>query len=78
MRLRAPSRYDPTLVLFPVGTDDCDLQSVHHADGVDAPLFVVESIVRLLQGWPVEDAYGILEGDAVKLRLRRFLLSVQV
>jgi len=49
------------------------------ADGIDAPLSVVEPIVHLLQGWTVEDAYGILEGDAVKLEIAaRFLLSVQV
>jgi len=66
MRLRAPSRYDPALPLFPIGIDDCDLQSVHQADGIDAPLSVVEPIVYLLKRWAVEDAYGILEGDAVK------------
>jgi hypothetical protein len=65
MRLRSPCRDDAPLVIIFVRVDHYDFQAVHETNGVDSNLAVVETIVDLLDGRPLENPPSVVEGNSV-------------
>ena len=76
MRFRPPRRDDaPFLIVF-IRVNHRNLQAVHQANRIDSTLAVVETVVHFLNRRPVEDSYGIIEGDSMPDEIAAVLLSV--
>src|SRR5712692_2971817 len=65
MGLRSPRRDDAPLVIVFVRIDHRDFQAVHKANGIDSNLAIVEPIIDFLDGRPLEDPLGVVEGNSV-------------
>jgi hypothetical protein len=67
-----------SLVAIPVGVDHRDFQAVDEADGVDPDFAVIETVVHSLDGRPLENSLGVLEGDLASFDVLRFFAASQV
>ncbi len=48
-----------------IGVNHRDFQTVHQANGIHPDCAIVETVIDLFHGWPLENAYRILEGNMV-------------
>jgi hypothetical protein len=57
-----------------VGVNHRDFQTVHQANGIHSDFAIVETVIGLFHGWPLEDAYRILESNMVLPEIVKVLL----
>lgn len=65
-----------SLVVVSIGIDDRNLGAVHLTDGIDSDFTIIEAVIDPLDGWALENANGIREGDAVPPHIRKVLSRV--
>jgi hypothetical protein len=46
-----------------IGVNHRDFQTVHQANSIYSDFAIVETVIGLFHGWPLENAYRILEGN---------------
>jgi hypothetical protein len=71
-----PGRNEASFIRFAISIDNRNLDPVHKSDSVDPYLAVVETIVRPLDSWSVEDARRVLKGDSVPANVDEVLLRI--
>jgi hypothetical protein len=76
VRLRTRRRDDAPLVIFRVGIDHRDFQSVYQPNRVDAVFPVVESIVDFFESDPFKNANRVFERDAMQAKIAPVLCLV--
>src|ERR1700722_14114825 len=70
---RAPGRDDASFVAFCVRIDQRNFQPVYHTNRGNAIFAVIETVVRLFDGWTFENSRRIRESYAVQSKIAAIL-----
>src|ERR1022692_4518491 len=76
MRLRAPSRDDASLVVFPVAVNDRNLQAAHESDGIHALFAVGEPVIHSFDGRAFENPRRVFERKPMQLKVTAVIFYV--